>query len=68
VVQNWHDADVRTRLAQKAIEYRLPDNAKIEITRNGKKVSARIAYTQAITLPYYTYNWPFEIRKEDSSF
>ena len=67
-LQNLRDADIHARLVERATEYNLPDNVKIEVTRNGKKVSARVAYAQVITLPYYSYTWPFDFRKEESGF
>jgi hypothetical protein len=66
--QNLRDADVRARLEEKAIEYQLPDNKRIEVICQGKKVTARVAYTHTIALPFYTYTWPFEFRKEESRF
>jgi hypothetical protein len=67
-LQNLSDNDVHARLVQKAVEYRLPDDAKIDIKRNGKKVVAQIAYTQIIELPGYTYRWPFRIHEEETGF
>ncbi len=67
-LQNLREGDVRARLVEKAIQYQLPDDAKIELVRDGKRVSARITYTKIIKLPYYTYYWPFEIRVQESGF
>jgi hypothetical protein len=67
-LSNLREADVKARLVEKAVEYNLPDNVKIEVTRNGKKVMAHVAYIQPVTLPYYTYNWAFNFRKEESGF
>jgi len=67
-LQNLSDNDVHARLVQKAVEYSLPDDVKIQISRNGKKVVAQIAYTQVVQLPGYTYYWPFRIREEETGF
>jgi hypothetical protein len=68
VVQNLREGDVRARLEEKASQYQLPDNKRIEITRNGKRLIVRVAYTKEIVLPFYTYPWSFDFRKEDTSF
>ncbi len=67
-LQNMREGEVRIRLVEKAIQYQLPDDTKIELARNGKRVSARITYTKLIRLPYYTYYWPFEIRVQETGF
>ena len=62
------DADLRAQLEQKANEFNLPGNKRIEVTRNGKKVMARVIYTHDIVLPFYTYKWSFDFRKEDTAY
>jgi len=68
VVQNLRDNDVRARLEEKAMEFSLPDNKKIELMHNGKKMIVRVSYTHDITLPFYSYPWMFDFRKEDTSY
>lgn len=68
VVQNLRDNDVRARLEEKAGEFNLPDNKKIELLRNGKKMIVRVSYTRDIVLPFYTYPWKFDFRKEDTAY
>ena len=67
-LQNLREPDVRARLHEKATEFSLPSDVKIDVARNGKKVSAHVTYTQTITLPFYTYRWPFDFRKEETGF
>ena len=68
VVQNLRDNDVRARLEEKAIELSLPDNKKIELMHNGKRMIVHVRYTHDITLPFYTYPWTFDFRKEDTAY
>jgi hypothetical protein len=65
---DMRETDLRAQLEQKADEFNLPDNKRIELTRNGKKVMARVIYTHDIVLPFYTYKWSFDFRKEDAGF
>ena len=68
VSQNLRDNDVRARLEEKAGEFSLPDNKKIELMHNGKKMIVRVSYTHDIVLPFYTYPWTFDFRKEDTAY
>src|ERR1051326_1762757 len=66
VVQNLPDNDVYARLEEKAMEFHLPETKKIKLMHNGKKIIVRVSYTHDITLPFYTYPWTFDFRKEDT--
>jgi len=68
VLRNLSEGDVRSRVAAKALELEIPRDAKIEVKRNGKTVTARVTYTQDITLPFYTYSWPVDIQAKESGF
>ncbi len=68
VVQNLRDNDVRARLEAKAGEFNLPDNKKIDLTHNGKKMIVHVSYTRDIIMPFYTYPWTFDFRKEDTAY
>ena len=68
VVQNLRDNDVRARLEAKAGEFSLPGNKKIELMHNGKRMIVRVSYTHDIVLPFYTYPWTFDFRKEDTAY
>ena len=64
VVQNLRDNDVRARLEEKAMEYHLPDNKRIELMHNGKRMIVQVSYTHDISLPFYIYqkvNYAFDI-------
>lgn len=66
--QNLSESDVRARLTTKAAELSIPRNAHIEVKRTGKLVTARVSYSQDITLPFYTYTWPVSLEARDSGF
>lgn len=66
--QNLSDADVRAQLQEKAREFGLPEERRIELWREGKGLAARIAYTHLVRFPFYTYKWPVEIRVKDIGF
>ncbi|HZS10372.1 MAG TPA: hypothetical protein VFD58_36420 [Blastocatellia bacterium] len=68
VLRNLSEGDVRSRLTTKAFELEIPRDAKIEVKRAGKTVTARVTYTQDITLPFYTYNWPVDIQAKETGF
>ncbi len=67
-LQNLSEADVSAQLHEKAREFGLPENRRVELRRDGKKLTARISYTQAVRFPFYTYQWPVEIRVQDLGF
>lgn len=64
-LQNLHESDVKAQLQEKAREFGLPDNSRIELSRDGRKLTARIVYTQLVKFPFYIYKWPVEIRVQD---
>lgn len=66
--QNLSDADVRAQLQEKAREYGLPDNRRIELWRDGRKLTAQINYTQRVQFPFYKYEWPVQIRVQDLGY
>jgi hypothetical protein len=66
--QNLSEADVRAQLQEKARELGLPEERRVEIWREGKAMTARITYTHLIRFPFYTYNWPVEIKVKDLGF
>lgn len=65
---NLNEADVRAQLIEKAREFGLPEDRKVVVWREGKKMEARINYVQSIRLPFYSYKWPVEIRISDLGF
>ncbi len=67
-LQNLTEVDVRAQLQEKAREYGLPENRQIELSRDGRKLTARITYTRSVNFPFYTYKWPVEIRVQDLGF
>ncbi len=67
-LQNLSENEVRSRLTTKAFELEIPHDAKFEIHRKGKLVTARIDYTQDLTLPFYTYSWVVNIASQESGF
>jgi len=64
-LQNLKDEDVRAQLREKARESGLPDDHHIELWRDGRKLTAKITYTNHVRFPFFTYNWPAEIREQD---
>jgi hypothetical protein len=67
-LQNLSETEMRTRLTLKATELDIPHDARIEIHRKGKLVTARVDYTQDIMLPFYTYNWPINLVAQETGF
>jgi hypothetical protein len=67
-VQNLSESEVRAQLHEKAREFGLPDDHRIELSRNGKAMMARISFTHLVRFPFYTYHWPVEIRVKDLGF
>jgi hypothetical protein len=66
--QNLSEADTRAQLHEKAREFGLPENPKVDIWREGKAMTALVAYTHLVRFPFYTYQWPVEIRVKDLGF
>ncbi len=67
-LQNLSETDIRAQLLEKARQYDLPDNRQVQLWRDGRKLTARITYRHAVKFPFYTYNWPVEIRAQDLGF
>jgi hypothetical protein len=59
-------ADLRAQLVEKARESRLPAEARIDLNRDGRFVSAHISYTRTLHLPFYSWDWPLEIHVVDT--
>lgn len=64
-LQNLKDDDVRAQLKEKARESGLPEDNRIELWRDGRKMTAKITYKNQIRFPFFTYDWPVEIRVQD---
>lgn len=64
-LQNLKDEDVRAQLKEMARESGLPDDHQIELWRDGRKLTAKINYKHHVRFPFYTYEWPVEIRVQD---
>lgn len=64
-VQNLKDEDVRAQLKEKARECGLPENNRIELWRDGRKLTTKISYKHQVRFPFFSYEWPFEIRVQD---
>ena len=66
--QNLELADVKAQLHEKAREFGLPEQRQIALDRAGRKVTARISYTNYIHFVGGDINWPVEIRLEDLGY
>ena len=64
-LQNLKDDDVRAQLKEMAKQSGLPDDHNIELWREGRGLAAKISYRHNVRFPFYTYNWPVEIRVKD---
>lgn len=62
---NLKEDDVRAQLKEKARISGLPEDHRIELRRDGRKLMARISYKNQIHFPFFTYDWPVEIRVQD---
>jgi hypothetical protein len=62
---NLKEDDVRAQLKEKARISGLPEDHRIELRRDGRKLTAKISYKNQIHLPFFTYDWPVEIRVQD---
>lgn len=67
-LQNLSDSDVRAQLLEKSRELGLPDNRQIQLNRDGRKLTAKITYVHSVRFPFFTYDWPVEIRAQDLGF
>jgi hypothetical protein len=55
-------------LQEKAREFGLPEQREIALDRAGRKVTARISYTNYIHFVGGNIRWPVEIRLEDLGY
>ncbi len=60
--------DVKAQLYESAHQSSLPADTRITLNREGRKVTAQIAYNNAISLPGKSWNWPVELRIEDLGY
>jgi hypothetical protein len=60
--------DVKAQLYETARQSSLPTDTRITLNREGRKVTALVAYDNAIGLPGKIWNWPVELRIEDLGY
>lgn len=60
--------DVKAQLHETARQSSLPADTRITLNREGRKVTALIAYDNAITLPGKSWNWPVRLQIEDLGY
>ena len=59
---------VTQRLRQSAKEYDLPDNAYINVQKEGGQIVARVQWTRPVKFPGYTYQYTFDHTVRSSGF
>jgi hypothetical protein len=59
---------VTQRLRQSAKEYDLPENAYINVQKEGGQIVARVQWTRPVKLPGYTYQYTFDHTVRSSGF
>ncbi|MEY4166391.1 MAG: hypothetical protein RIR52_215 [Acidobacteriota bacterium] len=64
-VQKLDLLDIRAQIVEQARESRLPQDARIDVAREGMVVSAHITYSRTLYLPFYSWEWPLEIHVID---
>ena len=64
-VQKLDLLDIRAQIVEQARESRLPQDARIDVAREGMVVSAHITYSRTLYLPFYSWEWPLEIHVLD---
>ena len=64
-VQKLDLLDIRAQIVEQARESRLPQDARIDVAREGMVVSAHITYSRTLYLPFYSLEWPPEIHVID---
>ena len=64
-VQQLDLSDIRAQIVEQARESRLPRDARIDVAREGRVVSAHISYTRTLYLPFRSWEWPLEIHVLD---
>ena len=60
--------DVKAQLRESARQCSLPADTRITLNREGRKVTAQIAYDNAIGLPGKSWNWPVRLQIEDLGY
>ncbi|NOT64309.1 MAG: hypothetical protein HOP19_29175 [Acidobacteria bacterium] len=60
--------DVKAQLLETARQSSLPADTRITLNREGRKVTALIAYDNSIGLPGKSWNWPVQLRIEDLGY
>ncbi|MFN9742224.1 MAG: hypothetical protein ACK562_08995 [Acidobacteriota bacterium] len=58
-------ADIRAQIVEQARESHLPADARIDVAREGRVVSAHISYERTLHLPFHSWQWPLEIHVVD---
>ncbi|MFZ4986825.1 MAG: hypothetical protein ACOYLF_15300 [Blastocatellia bacterium] len=64
-VQKLDLLDIRAQIVEQARESRLPQDARIDVAREGMVVSVHITYSRTLYLPFYSWEWPLEIHVID---
>jgi hypothetical protein len=60
--------EVKAQLLETARQSGLPADARITLNREGRKVTALIAYENSIGLPGKSWNWPVQLQIEDLGY
>jgi hypothetical protein len=60
--------EVKAQLYEVARQSSLPSETNITVNREGRKVTALIAYDNAISLPGKSWNWPVRLQLEDLGY
>ena len=60
--------DVKAQLHESARQCSLPADTQITLNREGRKVSALIAYQNAVSLPGKSWPWPVRLKIEDLGY
>lgn len=59
---------ITQRLRQSAKEYDLPENAYINVQKEGGQIVVRVQWTRPVKLPGYTYQYTFDHTVRSSGF
>jgi hypothetical protein len=60
--------DVKAQLHETARQSGLPEDTRITLNREGRKVTAQIAYSNALSLPGKSWPWPVNLHIEDLGY
>jgi hypothetical protein len=60
--------DVKAQLHESARQNGLPEDTRITLNREGRKVTAQIAYQHALSLPGKSWPWPISLQIEDLGY